>query len=168
MQPHEAFVARLQSGLLGAPAGGTTDMEGAHRKLRARLANRLRGHDADGLAHVDLMTAAKVAAVTLHAYALARLAGQHRTDFDLFESRFLDSRDQILIDHVVRANQHFVGKRVADVLQRDASEYAIAETFDNFAAFDQRRHLDSVERAAIAFGDNRILRHIDQPPRQIA
>src|SRR5258705_136977 len=34
-----AFVADLERGLLGAPAGVSADMEGAHRELRARLAN---------------------------------------------------------------------------------------------------------------------------------
>ena len=72
----------------------------------------------------------------------------------------LDPRDQVLVDHVVGANQHLVGKRIANVLQRHPPEHAIAQTLDYLAAFDQRRHLDPVERAAVAFGDNRILRHV--------
>jgi hypothetical protein len=45
----------------------TTDVEGAHRQLRARLADRLRGDHADRLADVDQAAAAQVAAVALGA-----------------------------------------------------------------------------------------------------
>jgi hypothetical protein len=41
----------------------TTDVEGAHRELRARLADRLRGDDADRFADVDQAAAGQVAAV---------------------------------------------------------------------------------------------------------
>ena len=54
----------------------TADVEGAHRQLRARLADRLRGDHADGLADVDQAAAAQVAAVALGADAEARVAGQ--------------------------------------------------------------------------------------------
>src|SRR5262249_58354746 len=74
VQAYDTFVARLERGLFGAPAGGTADMERAHRELRSRFADRLRGHDADRFAHVDLMSAAEVAPVALDAHPLARLA----------------------------------------------------------------------------------------------
>jgi hypothetical protein len=41
----------------------TADVEGTHGQLGARLADRLRGDDADSLAHVDRRTACQVAAV---------------------------------------------------------------------------------------------------------
>ena len=65
-------------------------------------------------------------------------------------------------------HQHFVGECVADVFERDAAEHAVAEAFDDLAAFDQRRHLDSVERAAIVLDDDRVLRDVDQAARQVA
>ena len=40
-----------------------TDVERTHRELRARLADRLRGDDADRLADVDHVPARQVAAV---------------------------------------------------------------------------------------------------------
>jgi ketosteroid isomerase-like protein len=46
-----------------------TDVERAHRELRARLADRLRGDDADGLADVDAVAAREVAAVAQRADA---------------------------------------------------------------------------------------------------
>src|SRR5579885_450513 len=101
MQPQHAVVARFERGLLGAPTRRAADMERAHRELRAGLADRLRGHDADGLAHVDQMAAAEVAPVTAHAHALTRLAGEDRADTDALEAGVFDGRDLVLIDHFV-------------------------------------------------------------------
>src|SRR4029079_4176653 len=42
---------------------GTTDVEGTHRELRARLADRLRGHHAHGLADVDDAATGQIAAI---------------------------------------------------------------------------------------------------------
>src|SRR5271168_1545358 len=162
MQAHHAFVANFQRGLLGAPAGGAADVEGTHRELRARLANRLRGNDSDRLAQVDEVAAAEIASVTFHAHALARLAGKHGANLDSLDARIFDALDLVLIDHLVGLHQHFVGERVTDVFEGDAAEHAIAEAFDDLTAFDQRRHLDSVQRAAIVLDNDRVLRHVDQ------
>jgi hypothetical protein len=43
--------------------GGAADVEGPHGQLRARLADRLRGDDADGLADIDRRAAGQIAAV---------------------------------------------------------------------------------------------------------
>ena len=62
----DAFGARLERALLDLAARRrTTDVERAHRELRARLADRLGGDDADRLADVDLVAAREVAAVAL-------------------------------------------------------------------------------------------------------
>ena len=53
----------------------TTDVERAHRELRARLADRLSGDDADRLADVDPVAAREVAAV---AHARRRRAASGR------------------------------------------------------------------------------------------
>ena len=62
------------------------DVEGAHRQLRARLADRLGGDDADRLAHVDRRAARQVAAVAGGADAVRRFAGQHRADLHLLDA----------------------------------------------------------------------------------
>ena len=60
----DAFGARLERALLDLAARRrTTDVERAHRELRARLADRLGGDDADRLADVDAVAARQVAAV---------------------------------------------------------------------------------------------------------
>ena len=89
----EAFGARLDRALLDLAARRrSTDVERAHRELRARLADRLAGDDADRLADVDLVAAREVASVALGADAAAGLAGEHRADDDLFDARLLDLR----------------------------------------------------------------------------
>src|SRR5271154_3463888 len=114
------------------------------------------------------MPAAEIASVALDADPLTRLAGEHRANLDPLDAGVFDLLDLVLVDHLVGMHQHFVGERVADVFERDAPQHAVAEAFDYLAAFDQRRHLDAVERAAIVLDDDRVLRHIDQAAGQVA
>ena len=69
------------------------DVEGAHGELRARLADRLRGDDADRLAHIDRRAAGEIAAVALAADAVLGLAGQHRADLHRLDAGRLDRLD---------------------------------------------------------------------------
>ena len=73
-----------------------------------------------------------------------------------------------LVDLLVGVHDDVVGERIADVLERHAAEDAVAEPFDDLAALDERRHLDAVERAAVLLGDDRVLRHVDQPAGEVA
>ena len=57
--------------------GDTTGVEGTHRELRAGLADRLGGDDADRLADVDELAGRQRAAVAGRAGADLALAGQH-------------------------------------------------------------------------------------------
>ena len=66
---HDAGVLGLQRRLLGAVARGAADVERAHRELGARLADRLRGDDAHGHAHLDQLAGGQVAAVAERAHA---------------------------------------------------------------------------------------------------
>ena len=74
------------------------DVEGTHRQLRARLADRLRGNDAHRLADVDQRTTAQIAAVALRAQAVARIAGQRRAHLDFVDAARLDCIDRLLIE----------------------------------------------------------------------
>src|SRR5258708_8183252 len=111
------------------------------------------------------MAAAEVASVAFDAYALSRLASQNGANLDSLDARIFDLLDLVLVDHLVGGDQHFAGERVVDIFERDASEHAIAETFDYFAAFDQRRHLDSVQRPPFILANHLILPDADHPPR---
>ena len=57
-------------------AGDAAGVERPHRQLRARLADRLGGDDADRLARADHVAGGEVAAVARPADAVAGLAGQ--------------------------------------------------------------------------------------------
>src|SRR5437879_8754339 len=99
------------------------------------------------------MTAAEITSVTFDTHALARLAGQYRTNLDHFNASVLDRRDLVLVDHFVGTDQDFVRERIPNFVKGHTPEYAVAKTFDDLAAFDQRGHLDSIKCAAIFFGN---------------
>ena len=87
-----ALGAGLEVARLDLAAGrGAADVERAHRELRARLADRLGGDDADRLADVDPVAAREVAPVAERAHAASRLAGEHRADDDLLDAGLLDA-----------------------------------------------------------------------------
>ena len=69
-----ALVADLNAAGSRGPRGRAADVEGAHRQLRAGLADRLRGDHAHRLADVDDPPATEVAAVAVAAHAVARAA----------------------------------------------------------------------------------------------
>jgi hypothetical protein len=59
-------------------------------------------------------------------------------------SMISDDLDEVLVDFLSGADEHFVGERIEDVLERDASEDAVAEALDDLAPFDERRDVDAV------------------------
>ena len=88
---HLAFEVRLDERLL-VDLSGAADVEGAHGQLRAGLADRLGGDDADRLAELDELAGREIAAVALRADAAAALARQHRPDLHLLDAGFLNRR----------------------------------------------------------------------------
>ena len=64
---------------------GTTDMEGTHRQLCARLTDGLCRNHADGFADVDAMSASKVTTVTLRTHAIPDFTGDRRTHDDVID-----------------------------------------------------------------------------------
>ena len=66
--------------------GHTTGVEGPHRQLGARLADGLRGDDADGLADVDQLAAGQRPAVAHRAGAAGRLTGEDAAHLDLADA----------------------------------------------------------------------------------
>src|SRR5439155_14269333 len=118
VEVHHGDVPVLDGARFRAPGRRAADVERAHGQLRAGLADRLRGDDADRFADVDLAPAGEVAAVALDADAAPGLAGQHRADLDLLDARFLDLLDLVLVDLLVGLDQHLVRERILDVVER--------------------------------------------------
>ena len=69
---------------------------------------------------------------------------------------------------VPASNSVLAALRAEDVGGGDAAENALAQRLDHFAAFDQRLHRHAVRRAAIVFGHDEVLRHVDQAAREVA
>src|SRR5690606_7672277 len=123
----------------------------------ARLADRLRGDDADGLADVDARAARQIAAVAGRADAALGRAGQHRADADRLEAGALDRLDAVLVDDLARRDQQLARQRVDDVLGRAAAEHALAERRDDLAALDDGLHRQAFAGAAILLDDDAVL-----------
>src|SRR5487761_2073430 len=166
-EAHRAGRLRLDLRRRRRPRRCTADVEGPHRQLRPRLANRLRGNDANRFADVDEVAAAKVAAVARRAKAVAGVAGERRAHLDLVDAEELDLLDLVLAQQRSRRIERFLRFRTDDVGSRDASEDALAQRLDDLAAFDQRLHRDAVARLAIVLGHDEVLRHVDEAASQV-
>ena len=136
-------------GLLGNAGRRAAHVERTHGELGARLADRLGGDDADRFADLDQLAAGQVAPVAAAADAAAGLAGEHRADLHLLDTRFLDGVGQLVRDLVVLGQDLIAGQRIVDVLLRDAADDAVAERLEDVAAFHDRGDGDAVERLAI-------------------
>ncbi|CFW85983.1 Uncharacterised protein [Bordetella pertussis] len=152
----------------GRTRSGATDVERPHGELRARFADRLRGDDADGLAHVDVRTAAQIAAIAMRAQAVTRFARQRRADLDFVHAQAVDQVDQVFVEQGASRDGRFLRVGVDDVDRGHAAEDTVAQRFDDFTALDQGLHRVAMAGAAIVFGDHQILGHVDQAARQVA
>ena len=168
VEPHRALVLGVERRLLRHPRRRAADVEGAHRQLRAGLADRLGGDDADRQAELDHLAGGQVAAVAVRADAAPALAGQHRADLHLLDAGVLDLGRLVLVDDVVDVEDDVAGDRVGDLLERDAADDAVAQRLDDLAALDDGPGLDAVDGAAVVLGDDHVLRHVDQAPGQVA
>ena len=166
-EAHRAVVLGIEARLLGDSRCRTADVEGTHRELRSRLADRLRGDDAGSFAEFDQPSGSQVAAVAHDADAALRFASEHRTDFHPLDSRSLNRSREFFGDFVVDVDDH-VAVVVFDLLERNAAHNAVAQRLDNFAGFDDTLDVNAVHGAAIVFADDDVLRHVDQTPREVA
>ena len=167
VEAQRALVAHFERRSRSGSRRGTTDVERAHRELRARLADRLRGHDADRFADVDLAASREVASVAGGADAVARLAGDGRANLHDVDAFLLDEAHHLFVDERARRQQHLFGARLEDVFDHGAAEDAFAERFHHVTAFDQRHHRETQRRAAIRLRDHEILRDVDETAREV-
>ena len=79
----------------------------------------------------------------------------------------LHAPHMLLIKERVLLDQHLLGARLQYVLRRDPTEHALAQGFNDIAAFDERRHGNAVRGAAISLGDDQVLRHVHQAPGEV-
>ena len=148
--------------------GRAADVEGAHGQLRARLADGLRGDDADRLADVDHMPAPEVAPVALGADAEAGFAGDRRAHLDFVDVCLLDFFDQFLVQHLLAGRHHFPRGRVHRGLGAKPPEQPVFERHHHLAALHLRGAHQAFFGAAVLLGDHQVLAHIHQAARHVA
>src|SRR6202035_657434 len=108
------------------------------------------------------------APVALAANARDGLAGEHRADAQFLHARGDDRLDLRLFEQRALLDDDLVRGRIAHVLGRGAAKDADAERGDDLAGIDDGPHADAAASAAILDRDDRVLRHVDQAPREIA
>ena len=153
--------------LLRATLRRTTDVEGTHRKLGSRFANRLRRDNTDGFADIDRRTARQIAPIALGANTDFCFAGQRRADRNHVDTRAINCIDLRFFDQIARRDNNRASLGVNLIDQSRASKDAFGQRRDDFAAFDDRLDVQALVGAAIDFGDDGVLRHIHQTTRQI-
>ena len=98
--------------------GDAAGVERPHRQLRARLADRLGGDDADRQALLDQLAASTGPCRSSGRRRRAGLAGQRAANPDLLDAERLDRRGDLVGDQLVLADDRLVGDRVDDVSRR--------------------------------------------------
>jgi len=99
--------------------------------------------------------------------AITPVAGQRGADLDFVDAELVDHVDQIFVEHGTGKNDRFLRFRIDQIIDRDAAENALTQRLDHFTAFNQRLDDETVLGAAIIFGNDQILRHIDQTTGQV-
>ena len=164
---HEAVVAGFDLRLFGDAGCRAADVERAHRELRARFADGLRGDHADRFAHLDEAAGGEVAAVAAAANTAPGFAREHGANFHALDAGRLNRIGQLFGDFLVDLDDH-VAFVVFDLLERDAAHDAVAQRLDFDAGFENRFDVNSVGRAAVEFVNDHVLRHVDETAREVA
>src|SRR6266851_7502308 len=112
-----AFEVRFHERLL-VDLRRAADVERTHRQLRAGLADRLRGDDADRLAVIDRRAAGQIAAVALAADAVDEFAGQRRADLHLLDAGLMDGIHVAFLHQGAALDHDLVGRVIAHVVAR--------------------------------------------------
>ena len=164
---HDAAFLGLDFALFDGVGRGSADVEGPHRKLRARLADALRADDAHRHPLLDEAAGREVHAVAQLADAQRGVASQRAADLDFFQAHRLDAARDFGRNQIVFADDHFVGDRIDDVRPAHAAADRIDEAdFDLFAAVNNALR-NALRGAAIVLGDDHVLGHIGQFASQV-
>ena len=94
-------------------------------------------------------------------------ACQYRTDFDLFDAGFFNLINIVFVNQLAFRNQNFAVFRIEDIFLRRTAEDALADGGDNVAAVNDRTDDNAAFGAAVGFGNDDVLRHVNQTAGQI-
>src|SRR5690242_5076520 len=148
----------------------TTGVEGAHRQLRARLADGLGGDDADRLTDVDGLAGGQRAAVAGRAGADLAVAGQDAADLDRLDAG-LDQRADVDVAQVGTGLED----RLAVLLDVRSELPGVDAGLDVGVADEHALgvagadgHDHATLGAAVLLADDHVLRDVDQTTREVA
>src|SRR3954471_6678733 len=146
-------------------AGDAAGVEGPHGQLRAGLADRLGGDDADRVTDLGGLAGGHRAAVAGLADPGGRLALEHGADRDarVVVERLDDVGELGAVDLLALLDED-AATLGGDLLRRDAPDEVVVRV----AAGLQHRHLDELLGAAVLLADDHVLRDVDQAAREVA
>ena len=149
-------------------AGHTTGVEGPHRQLRAGLADRLSGDDADGLAELDRTTGRQRTAVAECADAELGVAREHAADAQAADRRIVaQCRHLGVADDGVARDDRAVGElRVLQQRTAEQLRLEVAAPVGGVGADVLHPHAEA--RAAVVLADDQLLRDVDETAGQVA
>ena len=139
---HHTIEVGFDEGLIG-DLRCAADMECAHGELGTRLADRLRGDDPDGLAHIDWRPAREVAAVAFAADPILGFAGQDGTDLHFLDSGRVDAVDMPFLDHFASFDDDRP-RCLLQILGCSASKDSRSKRGDNLAGVNDGAHADAI------------------------
>ena len=145
-------------------------MEGTERQLCTRLSDRLRSDDPDDLTLLDEDVGSEVTAVALSADALLGLTGEYRADFDLLDGRLLDALSSSFADLFASTDEDFTRRRMDHIVYGDTTEDALIERCYYFVIvifLGELSSYEATERTAVFFGDDDILRDVDETTGEV-
>ena len=166
-EAHRAVVLGIEARLLADSRSRTADVEGTHGELRSRLADGLRRDNSRSLAQLDQSARSQVAAVAHDANATLRLAGEHRANLHPLDTGSLHRNRQVFRNFLVDVDDD-VAFVVLDLLQRHAANDTVAQRLDDLARLHDGSDVDAIDRSAIVFADDHVLRHVHQSTGKVA
>ena len=154
-------------------AGNAAGVNGTHRKLRTRLADRLSGDGANSRTDVDRTTVGEVPAVALLAHAVLAGASNDGAKHDLGEARIgqaakagaIGARVGKVLDAgnvAVLVGQHLAGCGIDDDLGNATADEVALQTL-----LVEQRVLDELGGAAVLDTDDNVLGNVDETTRQV-
>src|SRR5207247_11058 len=144
-------------------AGRAADVEGSHGQLRSRLANGLRGDNANCFAHFHELASREVASVAHRAKAAAALTRKDRTNLQAVHANALQLLGDLLVDVLIHLYDLFLlVHRVGDGFATDPADDALPKINHFFIALINRAHHDSIYCSAVFHIDDHVLRRVHQ------
>ena len=113
------------------------------------------------------MATRQVTTVAVRTHTKVGVTGYNGTHFHGVNRVRFQQVTPLFVQQGVAWNQNVCGARLQNVFRGHTTQYAIAQRLFNITTLDNRGHGDTFEGATIVFGDDQILRNVNQTTRQI-